>query len=182
MNQELPVLARLDSPALGRSGGGLEIVEDRNRRASARPRKEVARALLPAVPCCREMPAPNFDLVAVALDRAWSFVKHPAHPARIVGGLLKFCRLSPVNFGYSYNKRLWNHRRLLHLARCSFPAPKSPPLEFASVKEVSHPAPSRGYGISLGSRKNLVHAEVTPRPAACEVLVLQRINRPRAAA
>jgi hypothetical protein len=82
-------------------------------------------------------------------DRGLKFKMLAIESRSPAGNFVKFCRLSPINFGFSYNKRLWNPRSLLQHDRCSFPTPKSPPLGFTSVKEVSHPAPSRGYGTSL---------------------------------
>lgn len=176
MNQELP------SPARGRLAGEVGIIGVPQQFEPVRPRKEVARALLGADACRPAFPAFRLKFVSVLMGRARNFAKEFAGRDRISRVSQKSRSFHPVNFGYSYNKRLWNHRTLLHLARCSFPTPKSPPLGFASVKGMPHPAPTRGHGILLGSRKTLVRAEVTSHPAAREVLVLPGINRPRAAA
>ena len=176
MNQELPF------PARGRLAGEVGIVGVPQQLGPIPPRKEVARALLGADACRPASPAFLLKLVPVAMGRVRSFAKEPARRTRIPRVSQKSCWFRSFNFGYSYNKRLWNHRTLLHLARCSFPTPKSPPLGFASVQEVPHPALTKGHGILLGSCKSLVRAEVTTLPAAFEVLVLPGINRPRAAA
>lgn len=119
------------------------------RSSAGLPSRQVARALLTTSACSSAMPAPRSDTPAMSTDRSLVF-KMPATESRsLAGNFIKSCRLSPINFGFSYNKRLWNPRSLLHHARCLFPTPKSPPLGFTSVKEVSHPAPSRGYGTSL---------------------------------
>jgi hypothetical protein len=113
------------------------------------PCQQVARALLATSACSFAMPAPRSDASAMPTDRGLNF-KMPASKSRLFAdNFSKFRRLSPINFGFSYNKHLWNPRSLLQHARCSFPTPKSPPLGFTSVKEVSHPAPSRGYDTSL---------------------------------